>query len=102
MEAFRYGGRRLCHMLCLLFNACMKFGYIPSQLMDAVIVPLVKCKTGDLSEVDSYRAITMSNSISKVLEFLLLMGAALFYQARRQKNDVVTASRGSFEPICIS
>jgi len=72
MEAFRYGGKRLCIMLCLLFNACMKFGYIPSQLINAVIVPLVKCKTGDLSDADNYRAITMSNSISKILELLLL------------------------------
>ena len=39
--------------------------------MSAVIVPLVKCKTGDLSDVDNYRAITLSNSISKIIESLL-------------------------------
>ena len=71
MEAFCYGGKRLCTLLCILFNACMKLGYMPSQLMNAVIVPLLKCKTGDLSDVDNYRAITLSNSISKILESLL-------------------------------
>ena len=49
----------------------MKIGYLPSQLMSGVIVPLVKCKTGDLSDVDNYRAITLSNSISKIIESLL-------------------------------
>ena len=61
----------VCTLLCILFNMCMKIGYLPSQLMSAVIVPLVKCKTGDLSDVDNYRAITLSNSISKIIESLL-------------------------------
>ena len=39
--------------------------------MSAVIVPVVKCKTGDLSDVDNYRAITLSNSISNIIESLL-------------------------------
>ena len=71
MEAFHYGGKRLCTLLCILFNMCMKIGYLPSQLMSAVIVPLVKCKTGDLSDVDNYRAITLSTSISTIIESLL-------------------------------
>jgi len=49
----------------------MKTGYLPSQLMSAVIVPMVKCKTGDLSDVDNYCAITLSNPISKIIESLL-------------------------------
>jgi len=58
--------------VCILFNMCMKIGYMPSQLnMSAVIVPLVKYKTGDLSDVDNYRTITLSNSISKSIESLL-------------------------------
>jgi len=44
---------------------------MPSQLMSVVIVPLVKCKNGDLSDVDNYRAITLSNSVSKIIEILL-------------------------------
>jgi len=71
MEAYRHGGRRLCALLRKLFNVCMKCGYVPYQLRSAVIVPLSKCKSGSLSDGDSYRAITVSNSISKVLESLL-------------------------------
>jgi len=45
---------------------CIKCGYVPYQLRLAVIVPLLKFKSGDLSDVDNYCAITVSNSISKL------------------------------------
>jgi len=35
------------------------------------IVPLVKDKCGDLSDVENYTAITISNAITKVFEFVL-------------------------------
>ena len=34
-------------------------------------MPLVKCKTGDLTDVNNYRAIALSNAISKILEHIL-------------------------------
>jgi len=71
MEAYRHSERRLCALLCILFNMCMKCGYVPYQLRSAIIVPLLKCKSGDLSDVNNYRAITVSNSISKIFESLL-------------------------------
>ena len=30
MEAFYYGEKRLCTLLCISFNICMQFGYVPS------------------------------------------------------------------------
>jgi len=36
--------------------------------MRSVIVPLVKCKTGDLSNVNKYRTIAVSTSVSKLFE----------------------------------
>jgi len=49
--------------------------------MSSVIVPLVKCKTKDLSDVNNYRAIAISNTISKVFESVVL-------------NDVTTVAAG--------
>ena len=71
MEAFLYGGHRLCTHLCILFNAFLKFGYVPSNFSLAAIVPLVKNKSGDLCDANNYRAIALSNAISKILESLL-------------------------------
>ena len=35
-------------------------------------MPLLKCKTKDLSDVDNYRAIAISNSIYKLFESVIL------------------------------
>jgi len=40
--------------------------------MQSILIPLVKIKGGDLSDVDNYRAIMVSNAITKVFEFVLL------------------------------
>ena len=37
----------------------------------ATIIPLVKCKSGDLTDTNNYRAIALSNAITKILESLL-------------------------------
>jgi len=71
MEAFMYGGHRLYVRLCMLFNMFLKCGYVPDNFMQCVIVPLVKCKTGDLNDVNNYRAISNSTSISKLYESVL-------------------------------
>jgi len=39
--------------------------------MCSVFAPLVKNKAGDLSDVNNYRAIAISNSCTKILELLL-------------------------------
>jgi len=36
--------------------------------MDSVLMPLVKNKGGDLTDVDNYRAVALSNVETKVLE----------------------------------
>ena len=52
---------------------------------------LVKCKTGDLTDVNNYRAVVLSNSITKVIEHLLYnfiesQEAADEYQVGFRKN----------------
>ena len=75
MEAFIYSGLCMRTHLCLLFNMCIVHGYLPNPFMECVIIPLVKNKGGDftdLSNMDNYRAIAISNSISKLLEGCIL------------------------------
>jgi len=45
-------------------------GYVPVAFCQATI-PLVKCKSGDLTDTNNYRAIALSNAITKILESLL-------------------------------
>jgi len=39
--------------------------------MRSIIIPLVKCKTGDLSDVNNCRAIAISTAVSKLFECVL-------------------------------
>ena len=71
MEALIYGGFRLCVHIALLFNMFIKCKFLPSKFMESVIVPLVKCKSHDLSDMSNYRAIAISTSISKLFESVI-------------------------------
>ena len=71
IEAFIYGGTKLCVHIALLFNLFINYAYLPRMFMQSVIVPLVKCKTGNLSDVNNYRAIAISTAVSKLFEYLL-------------------------------
>jgi len=68
MEAIMHGGDRLLIHICLLFNMFLKFSFVPKQFMQCVIIPLVKNKSGDLSDVNNYRAISISTATSKLFE----------------------------------
>jgi len=45
--------------------------FLPLVLIQSVIVPLVKCKSGNLSDVNNYRAIAISTAMSKLLESVI-------------------------------
>jgi len=71
IEAFIFSGRRLKLYLSILFNLFALYGYVPNAFHQATIIPLVKCKSSDLTDVNNYRAIALSNSVTKILESLL-------------------------------
>ena len=68
--------------LGLLFNLFLHHGCLPDIFCQAVIIPLVICKTGDLNDVN-YIAIAISTSVSKILEHILLD----FLQVGEVTND---------------
>ena len=71
MEALIHGGSRLHVHISILFNLFIKFSYVPKSLMKCVIIPFVKCKSDDLTDVNNYRAIAISTAISKLFESVL-------------------------------
>ena len=71
VEAYKYGGHRLAIYLTLLFNLCLWCNHLPKNLICSLFVPLVKNKSGDLTDVNNYRAIAISNSCSKILELAM-------------------------------
>lgn len=71
-EAIKYGGELLAVHLTLLFNMFVSHCYIPQDLIMTTIVPMLKNKAGDATDVNNYRAIALSNSVSKLLESVVL------------------------------
>ena len=72
MEACISGSSRLFVHLSILFNLFVTHCHLPAAFMQSTIVPLVKCKGGDITDINNYRAIALSNSVSKILETLFL------------------------------
>ena len=71
-EAIKYGGQALVVHLSFLFSMFLSHSCLPTELIQTTLVPLLKNKAGNISDVNNYRAIALSNSISKLLEDVLL------------------------------
>jgi len=69
MEAFISGGIVLSVHICFLFR--LPTGYMPAACMASVIVPLAKCKSDDLSDINNHRATALSTTISKLFESVI-------------------------------
>ena len=52
---------------------CLSHGYLPSTLIKTTIVPIVKNKSGNLSDSNNYRSIAIATITSKLLEPVLLL-----------------------------
>ena len=71
-EHILYAGQQLSVHLCILFNALLVHSFVPSDFCKGIIVPLLKSKHGDATQLDMYRGITLSPVLSKLFEMVLL------------------------------
>lgn len=71
IEHLQYAGKHLPRVLALFFSMCISHGYLPEDLMRTVVVPVVKSKTGDISDKANYRPISLATTMAKVLDGLI-------------------------------
>ncbi|KAG7299102.1 hypothetical protein JYU34_017603 [Plutella xylostella] len=71
VEHLRYAGVHLPRVLTMLFNFCVGHSYLPEDLMRTIVVPIVKNRTGDVSDKTNYRPISLATVVAKVLDSLL-------------------------------
>ena len=71
-EHFKYSDVRINVLLSLFYTSVITHGYLPLAFMNTIIVPLVKNKTGDTSDVNKYRPIALVAIASKIFENDLL------------------------------
>ena len=67
-EHLIHASDRLTVLFSILCTSMMKHGYIPSGMLDITLTPVVKTKTGDVTDKNNYRPIAVATSMSKVME----------------------------------
>ena len=70
-EHFQNGPLILLIRLTSLFNFMKAHSYVPTQFRFGTIIPIVKDRNGNASDVNNYRGITISAMASKVFEHIL-------------------------------
>ena len=71
-EHFVKASSNVSCIVTLLFNACVNHQYLPVEIMNTVIVPIVKDTKADITIQDNYRPIAVTTVLSKLLEMVLL------------------------------
>ena len=71
-EHIQYAHDRINVLLAILFNLMFLHGHVPIDLMDTIVISLIKDKKGSITDKDNYRPIAITCVISKVLELLIL------------------------------
>ena len=60
----------------MCFTLCLAHGYLPPAMIETTIVPIVKNKSGNLTDSSNYRPIALATIFSKMFESVLLMKCA--------------------------
>ncbi|XP_073960531.1 uncharacterized protein [Choristoneura fumiferana] len=71
IEHLLHAGGHLPRVLAILFNLCVSHSYLPLNLMKTIVVPIIKNKTGIVSDIQNYRPISLATVVAKVLDSLL-------------------------------
>ena len=72
-EHFRYASNRLPVLLSLCLNAMVLHGHVPKSFSDTVLVPIIKDKKGDITDINNYRPIVITSVASKIFEKVILL-----------------------------
>ena len=68
----KYGGGMLALYLSISVTMFLRHSFVPHQFLSSVIVPIIKDRCGDITDMNNYRGIAISSVKSKVLDLVLL------------------------------
>ena len=75
-EYLKFSNIKIHVLLSLCFTLCLAHGYLPPAMIETTIVPIVKNKSGNLSDSSNYRPIALATIVSKMFESVLLFKCA--------------------------
>ena len=72
-EGIKHAHPLLCLLVSICFTSMFKhcYMYMPQSMINSVIIPIIKNKSGDFADKNNYRPIALSSIISKKLNILL-------------------------------
>ena len=71
-EHFKFAGHSCVIHLSLCFTMMLKHSHLPNGLTKVLLIPILKDKTGNISDKDNYRPIALASVSSKILETTIL------------------------------
>ena len=72
-ESMKHTHPLLCLIISICFISMFKHCYMPQSMINSVIIPIIKNKSGDFTDKNYYRPIALTNIISKVLEHIIII-----------------------------
>ena len=72
-ESMKHAHPLLCVLLSICFTSMFKHRYMPQSMINSVIIPIIKNKSGDFTHKYNYRPIALSSIISKVFEHIIII-----------------------------
>ena len=70
-EVYKYAPAALMKLLARLFSLMLRYRFLPKNLMKVMLVPIMKCKTGNPMSSSNYRPIAITTAASKLLELII-------------------------------
>ena len=62
----------MCLRVSICFTSMFKHCYMPQSMINSVIIPIIKNKSGDFTDKNNYRPIALSSIIFKVFEHTIV------------------------------
>ena len=59
-------------LLSMVLNVMFSHGYLPDELMQTIVIPIIKDKKGLMTDKNNYRPIAITTVLSKIIELILL------------------------------
>ncbi len=71
-EHLKNASQLILVLLALCLTGFLLHGLLPQSMLTVLLVPVIKDKTGKISNLENYRPIALANIISKVFEHILM------------------------------
>ena len=77
-EHFKYANEKLHILMSLFYSSLSIHGFLPDTMMTTIIAPIIKNKSGNVSDNNNYRPIVLATVASKLFVSLILSRATPF------------------------